>query len=63
MRVNAICPRTVQTPMPERVFAAQPDRRAAYAAAEPMGRDLRDPQRDHVETGEIWILPIARIQF
>ena len=38
VRVNAICPGTVQTPMLERVFAAQPDRRAAYAAAEPRGR-------------------------
>jgi NAD(P)-dependent dehydrogenase (short-subunit alcohol dehydrogenase family) len=38
VRVNAICPGTVQTPMLERVFDAQPERRAAYAAAEPMGR-------------------------
>jgi NAD(P)-dependent dehydrogenase (short-subunit alcohol dehydrogenase family) len=38
VRVNAVCPGTVQTPMLDRVFAAQPERRAAYAAAEPMGR-------------------------
>jgi NAD(P)-dependent dehydrogenase (short-subunit alcohol dehydrogenase family) len=36
VRVNAICP--VHTPMLERVFDAQPERRDAYAAAEPMGR-------------------------
>ena len=38
VRVNAICPGTVQTPMLERVFDAQPERRAVYAAAEPIGR-------------------------
>ena len=38
VRVNAICPGTVKTPMLERVFAVQPGRRAAYAAAEPVGR-------------------------
>ena len=38
VRVNAVCPGTVETPMLERLFAAQPERRAAYAAAEPMGR-------------------------
>jgi NAD(P)-dependent dehydrogenase (short-subunit alcohol dehydrogenase family) len=38
VRVNAVCPGTVQTPMLDRVFGAQPERRAAYAAAEPMGR-------------------------
>ena len=38
MRVNAICPGSVQTPMLERVFDARPERRAVYAAAEPMGR-------------------------
>jgi NAD(P)-dependent dehydrogenase (short-subunit alcohol dehydrogenase family) len=37
VRVNAIHPGTVQTPMLERVFDAQPERRAAYAAAEPIG--------------------------
>jgi len=38
VRVDAICPGTVETPMLERVFEAQPERRGAYAAAEPMGR-------------------------
>lgn len=38
VRVNAICPGPVQTPLLERVFDAQPERRAAYVAAEPMGR-------------------------
>ena len=38
VRVNAICPGTIQTPMLEHVFDAQPERRAAYAAAEPMNR-------------------------
>ena len=38
VRVNAICPGSVQTPMLERVFDVQPERRAAYAAAEPLGR-------------------------
>ncbi len=38
VRVNAICPGPVHTPMLERVFDAQPERRDAYAAAEPMGR-------------------------
>ncbi len=38
VRVNAICPGTVETPMLERVFAVQPERRDAYAAAEPIGR-------------------------
>jgi NAD(P)-dependent dehydrogenase (short-subunit alcohol dehydrogenase family) len=38
VRVNAICPGPVHTPMLERVFDAQPERRGAYAAAEPMGR-------------------------
>jgi NAD(P)-dependent dehydrogenase (short-subunit alcohol dehydrogenase family) len=38
VRVNVVCPGTVETPMLERVLAAQPDRRGAYAAAVPMGR-------------------------
>ena len=38
VRVNAVCPGTVETPMLERVFAAQRERRAGYAAAESMGR-------------------------
>lgn len=38
VRVNAICPGPVQTPLLDRVFDAQPERRAAYVAAEPMGR-------------------------
>ena len=38
VRVNAVCPGTVQTPMLERLFDAQPERRTAYAAAEPVGR-------------------------
>jgi NAD(P)-dependent dehydrogenase (short-subunit alcohol dehydrogenase family) len=38
VRVNAICPGTIETPMLDRVFAVQPGRRAAYAAAEPIGR-------------------------
>ncbi len=33
VRVNAVCPDTVQTPMLDCVFAAQPERRPAYAAA------------------------------
>ena len=36
VRVNAVCPGTVETQMLEHVFDAQPERRAAYAAAEPM---------------------------
>ncbi len=38
VRVNAICPGTVDTPMLERLLAVQPERRGAYAAAEPLGR-------------------------
>ena len=38
VRVNAICPGAVQTPMLKRIFNAQAERRAAYAAAELMGR-------------------------
>ncbi|WP_089338906.1 glucose 1-dehydrogenase [Blastococcus mobilis] len=38
VRVNAICPGTVDTPMLERLLEAQPERRAAYAAVEPLGR-------------------------
>lgn len=38
VRVNAVCPGTVETPMLERIFAAQPERRIAFAAAAPIGR-------------------------
>lgn len=38
VRVNAVCPGTVETPMLERIFAAQPERRSAFAAAAPIGR-------------------------
>lgn len=38
IRVNAVCPGTVDTPMLERVLDAQPQRRAAYGSADPMGR-------------------------
>ena len=38
VRVNAVCPGTVETQMLEHVFDAQPERQAAYAAAEPMNR-------------------------
>ena len=38
IRVNAVCPGAVRTPMLERVFAARPDLEEAWRAAEPVGR-------------------------
>jgi len=38
IRVNAVCPGAIQTPMIDRVVAARPELAAALAAAEPVGR-------------------------
>jgi NAD(P)-dependent dehydrogenase (short-subunit alcohol dehydrogenase family) len=38
IRVNAVCPGVIQTPMVDRVFGEQPDMKERLAAGEPVGR-------------------------
>lgn len=38
IRINAVCPGVIRTPMVERVFGAQPGMEAQLAAGEPIGR-------------------------
>ncbi|MCI0481790.1 MAG: SDR family oxidoreductase [Candidatus Dadabacteria bacterium] len=38
IRVNAVCPGAVETPMLERIFARQPERRPIYSMLQPIGR-------------------------
>jgi NAD(P)-dependent dehydrogenase (short-subunit alcohol dehydrogenase family) len=52
IRVNAVCPGAVMTPMLERVFARQPDREPIYAALQPIGR-LGSPEE--VANCVVWL--------
>jgi NAD(P)-dependent dehydrogenase (short-subunit alcohol dehydrogenase family) len=38
IRINAVCPGVIQTPMVDRVFREHPDMKAQLAASEPIGR-------------------------
>lgn len=38
IRINAVCPGAVRTPMLERIFEKQPERKDAYAKLQPIGR-------------------------
>jgi NAD(P)-dependent dehydrogenase (short-subunit alcohol dehydrogenase family) len=52
IRVNAVCPGVIRTPMVERITGGDPQAEAQFAAGEPVGR-LGDPR----EIGEavVWL--------
>ena len=52
VRVNAVCPGLIQTPMVDRLAAANPDAVAALLAAKPMGR-VGTP--DEVAAAVVWL--------
>jgi len=52
VRVNAVCPGVIETPMVVRVFEEDPDARAQYTAAEPIGR-LGRPEE--VAAAVVWL--------
>lgn len=52
IRVNAICPGAIQTPMLDRYMGAMPDGRAAMEQVEPMGR-LGEP--DEIASAVLWL--------
>jgi NAD(P)-dependent dehydrogenase (short-subunit alcohol dehydrogenase family) len=52
IRVNAVCPGLVQTPMLERLLAMRPDLTPRYLAAEPIGR-FATP--DEIAAAVVWL--------
>ncbi len=52
IRVNAVCPGAIQTPMIDRVVAARPEMAAALAAAEPVGRMGRP---EEIAAAVVWL--------
>lgn len=52
IRVNAICPGAIQTPMLDRYMGSMPDGRAAMEQVEPMGR-IGEP--DEVASAVLWL--------
>lgn len=52
IRINAVCPGVIQTPMIDRITNHDPKVRAGYAAAEPMGR-LGNP--DEIADAVLWL--------
>jgi NAD(P)-dependent dehydrogenase (short-subunit alcohol dehydrogenase family) len=52
IRVNAVCPGVVQTPMVERYFAAAPGSEERFLAAEPVGR-FGTPEE--IATAVVWL--------
>lgn len=52
IRINAVCPGVIQTPMVERVFGEHPDMKAQLTASEPVGR-LGDP--DEIAAAVLWL--------
>jgi NAD(P)-dependent dehydrogenase (short-subunit alcohol dehydrogenase family) len=52
LRVNAVCPGIIKTPMIERATGGSPEAEAAYAAGEPVGR-LGRPEE--VATAVVWL--------
>ena len=52
IRINAVCPGAIRTPMIERVIAAQPDMREALATMHPIGR-MGEPEE--IAEAVIWL--------
>jgi NAD(P)-dependent dehydrogenase (short-subunit alcohol dehydrogenase family) len=52
IRVNAVCPAFIDTPMVERMFAGQPERRAAIIGRHPIGRLGR---AEEVAQAAVWL--------
>ena len=52
IRVNAICPGVIRTPMVERVVAGNPEVEAQYTALEPIGR-MGEP--DEIADAAVWL--------
>ncbi len=52
IRVNAVCPRLIQTPMVERLTHAQPQLAEALVAAEPIGRTGRP---EEIAESVVWL--------
>ena len=52
IRVNAVCPGGIRTPMLERVFARRPELEPAFTQGEPMGR-LGRP--DEIAAAVVWL--------
>jgi NAD(P)-dependent dehydrogenase (short-subunit alcohol dehydrogenase family) len=52
IRVNAICPGVIRTPMVERVTAGNPEVEAQYTALEPIGR-MGEP--DEIADAALWL--------
>jgi NAD(P)-dependent dehydrogenase (short-subunit alcohol dehydrogenase family) len=52
IRINAVCPGVIQTPMVDRVFAARPGLAERWLAAEPIGR-LGTPEE--VAAAVVWL--------
>jgi len=52
IRINAVCPGGIRTPMIERVIAAQPDMRTTLAAMHPIGR-MGEPEE--IAEAVIWL--------
>jgi len=52
IRVNAVCPAFIDTPMAERLFAGQPERRTAMIGRHPIGRLGR---AEEVAQAAVWL--------
>ena len=52
IRINAVCPGAIHTPLLERAFARNPDRQQQFLAAEPVGR-LGSPEE--VAEAVVWL--------
>ncbi len=52
IRVNAVCPGVIRTPMVERVFARRPEAEQSFIAGEPIGRFGRP---DEIAAAVVWL--------